>query len=369
MAATTFDGEAMAMILGMLPKGAEKITALKEYIKEADEAGEAYYRLIWRYDYAYQEYFYGDPVKAMPIASEFTEIYEANPHALDDVRDNGGAESYLMITQMGLDNVVALPQIPMEEWEKMMDQFHGLVKRFHLGHKVYWWQMARFWQYIDKEKAYQYFQKFWKTGRDGLSDCRACERCYAVHMSLLAGDRKAADEFAKPLKAGRTNFCNDAPKLYRYYYLEDALDRGELKEAVPYANQLSVKLEPRIHDLSFLAAVVRCFAYTDLDKAIKKLESGMKLALGLWDQIKVYDYYKGAYVCFHELAKVKDTVALDLPEEFPRYEKDGVYSCQELERWFYEQAGVIGDRFDNRNGSRYFQENLARAVLSFNSEN
>ena len=188
-------------------------------------------------------------------------------------------------------------------------------------------------------------------------------------MSLLAGDRKAADEFAKPLKAGRTNFCNDAPKLYRYYYLEDALDRGELKEAVPYANQLSVKLEPRIHDLSFLAAVVRCFAYTDLDKAIKKLESGMKLALGLWDQIKVYDYYKGAYVCFHELAKVKDTVALDLPEEFPRYEKDGVYSCQELERWFYEQAGVIGDRFDNRNGSRYFQENLARAVLSFNSEN
>ncbi|MDE7416496.1 MAG: hypothetical protein K2N44_09375 [Lachnospiraceae bacterium] len=364
MSARTFDGEAMSILLNMLPKGAEKISAVKEYIKEADEAKETYYQLTWRYEHAYLEYFYGDPVKTMPIASEFTQIYEANPHALDSVPDNGGAESYVMITQMGLDNVVALPQVSMEEWENMMEQFHVLVKRFNLGHKVYWWQLARFWQYIDKEKAYQYFQRFWKTGRDGLSDCRACERCYAVHMSLLAGDRKAADEYAKPLKAGRTNFCNDAPKLYRYYYLEDALDRGDLKEAVTYAGQLSVKLEHRPHDLSFIGAVVRCFAYTDMDKAVKKFEYGMDLALGLWDQIKVYDYFKGAYVCFHELAKDKDTVILDLPAEFPLYRKDGVYHCNELRQWFYEQAEKIGDKFDKRNGSHYFKENLAKALLN-----
>ena len=182
-------------------------------------------------------------------------------------------------------------------------------------------------------------------------------------MSLLAGDRKAADEYAKPLKAGRTNFCNDAPKLYRYYYLEDALDRKDLKEATLYANQLSVKLEHRIHDLSFLGAVVRCFAYTDLDKSVKKFESGIKLVLGLWDQIKVYDFYKGAYVCFHKLAEVQDTVALRLPEEFPLYAKDGVYNCKELGQWFYEQAGIIGSQFDKRNGSHYFKRNLAKALL------
>ncbi len=363
MAERTFDGEAMSIILNLLPKGAEKITALKEYIKEADEAKETYYQLTWRFEYAYQEYFYGDPVGAMPIASEFAEIYEANPHALDNVPNNGGPESYLMITQMGLDNVVALPQISMEEWENMMDKFHTLVKRFNVGHKVYWWQLARFWQYVDKEKAHEYFQTFWKTGRDGLSDCRACERCNAVHMSLLANDRKAADEYAKPLKAGRTHFCNDAPKLYRYYYLEDALDRGDLKEATLYANQLSGKIEHRIHDLSFLGAVVRCFAYTDTEKSVKKFESGIKLTIGLWDQIKVYNYYKGAYVCFHKLAEAQDTVPLKLPEEFPLYSKAGIYHCKELSQWFYEQAGIIGDKFDKRNGSQYFKNNLAKALL------
>lgn len=185
MAARYFDGEAMSIIINLLQDGEEKAAALKDYIKEADEAGEAYYQLVWRYDYAYQAYFHGDPVSAMPIAAEFAEIYEKNPHALDSVPDNGGAESYLMITQMGLDNIVALPQIPMEQWEEMMDNFHALVKRFNIGHRVYWWQLARFWQYIDKEKAFQYFQRFWKTGRDGLSDCRACERSYAVHLSLI----------------------------------------------------------------------------------------------------------------------------------------------------------------------------------------
>ncbi len=359
----SFDGEAMSIILDMLENGQEKAEAIKEYIKEADEAKETYYQLIWRYDYAYQQYFYGDPVSAMPIAAEFAKIYEENPHALDSVPDNGGAEAYLMVTQMGLDNVVALPQVPIEQWEEMMEKFHALVKRFNTGHRVYWWQLARFWQYTDKEKAYKYFERFWKTGRDGLSDCRACERCYAVHMSLLIGNRKAADEYAKPLKAGRTNFCEDAPKLYRYYYLEDALDRGDLKEASIYANQLSVKIEHRIHDLSFLGAVVRCFAYTNIDKAVEKFLSGIGMALGLWDQIKVYDYYKGSYVCFHELAKIKDTIRLNMPDKFPLYTKDQVYNCSMLSEWFYEQADVIGSKFDKRNGSSYFKENLEAALL------
>ena len=84
--------------------------------------------------------------------------------------------------------------------------------------------MARFWQYIDREQAYQYFQKFWKTGRDGLSDCRACERSYAVRMELLMGNRAAADAYAKPMDQGRIWFCKDTPQLYWLAYLEYALD-------------------------------------------------------------------------------------------------------------------------------------------------
>lgn len=118
--------------------------ALEGYIKEADESENYYYSLLWRYEYAYQATFYSDPPKAMPVAAEFASIYEAHPSALGSVRDNGGAESYLMITQMGIDPVVSLPQIPMEQWEDMMDKFHALVKRFNIttGHTGGRWRSS-----------------------------------------------------------------------------------------------------------------------------------------------------------------------------------------------------------------------------------
>ena len=129
--------------------------------------------------------------------------------------------------------------------------------------------MARFWRYVDRKKAYEYFQRFWKTGRDGLSDCRTCERSYAVQMELLMGNRAAADEYAKPMEQGRMRFCPDTPHLYWLAYLEDALDRGDLKEAEKRANALYRKGNRDKSDLSYIGAILRCWAYTDPERALE----------------------------------------------------------------------------------------------------
>lgn len=50
------------------------------------------------------------------------------------------------------------------------------------------------------------------------------------------GNRAAADEYAKPMEQGRMRFCPDTPHLYWLAYLEDALDRGDLREAEKLAN-------------------------------------------------------------------------------------------------------------------------------------
>lgn len=354
-----FNGEALKDAMEQLPKGAPKMAALLDAIQQADQAKDAYWQLIFRYDYACEATFRDDPPKAIPAAAQFAPIFEENPDALPE---DGGSECYLMITQMGIDPIVFLPQIPREQWEALMEQFYTLVKRYHVGLRTYWWQMARFWQYIDKAKAYEYFQRFWKTGRDGLSDCIACERSYAMRMSLLVGDRRGADEFAKPMEAGRVWFCSDTPQLYWLAYLEDALDRGDLKEAEPLANKLYRKGDRDKSDLSYLGAVLRCWAYTDLDRAVALAAKRLDWTMGMWDQKKVYDFYKGAWVCFRELSKKMETVKLELPEKFPLYRMDGTYSVQELALWFHSQAADIGERFDRRNGSQYFAEDLAKAA-------
>lgn len=246
-----------------------------------------------------------------------------------------------MIVQMGIDPVAYMPQIPMEQWEKMMDQFYILVKRYNTGLRTYWWQMARFWRFVDKEKSFNYFQNFWKTGRDGLSDCRACERSYAVLMSLMIGDRKAADTYAKPIKAGRLPFCEDAPKLYLHAYLENALDRGDLKEASHFANKLNWKIEKTIQDLSYFGSVIRCFAYTNTKKALERFTSGIKNIHGLWDQkksmifIRVHGYY------FMNLQKKIKQLHLCFPKHFRYIEKMVFITVTALQSGFTAKHRIL----------------------------
>lgn len=176
--------------------------------------------------------------------------------------------------------------------------------------------MARFWRYVDRKKAYEYFQKFWKTGRDGLSDCRTCERSYAVQMELLMGNRATADEYAKPMEQGRMRFCPDTPHLYWLAYLEDALDRGDLREAEKRANSLYRKGNRDKRDLSYIGAILRCWAYTDPERALELFAKRLEWSFGLWDQKKAYDFDKGACVCFWQLSKHQQAVHLDRPVRF-----------------------------------------------------
>jgi len=352
-----FDGRQLNAAIQRLPGGAPRIAALTDAIRRADEAQDHRWRMLFRYDYACEVTFRDDPPKAMPVAAEFQAIFEEHP----DVLGPDGKEMYLMIMQMGIDPIVGLPQIPREQWEKLMDQFLGLVKRFHLGLRTYWWQMCQFTIYVNTKKAYEYFQKFWKTGRDALSDCRACERSHAVRLSLLAGDREGAEEYAKPLKEGRISFCADTPQKMWLAYLEDHYRHGDYKAAAPVAEALSRKGNRDRSNLDYVGAVLQCWAYTDNDRAVSLAESRLVWSLGMWDQMLLYDYDKGAWLTFRELAKRMETVHLELPREFALWREDGAYNAQELADWFYRQCVEIAARFDARNGSSWYANDLKTA--------
>lgn len=353
----TFNGEALQTQIDRI-KGPHKIKAIANAIEQADAAEDHYWRLLFRYMYASEATFHDDPPKAMPVAAEFANIFEEHP----DVLGEPGKEAYLMIMQMAIDPIVSLPQIPLEQWEQMMEQFWLLIKRFHLGHRVFWWQKCRFTIYLDKQKAFEYYQKFWRTGRDALSDCRACERCYGVRMHLLMGDKEGAEEQAKPIKSKHLRFCGDTPHLMLLAYIEDSMDHGDLKTALPYARELKRIGHRDKGDLSYMGAVLRCFAYDDKTTAIELIEEGLPWTVSMWDQKKIYDFYKGTWTVFHQIRKERETLQIHLPDKLPIYREDQTYSLEELENWFYEQLQELAKRFDKRNGTDSFQENLQMAI-------
>lgn len=354
---SAFDGAALEEACLELAGGAPRMSAFLDAIHQADQEKDVIWQLLFRYDYAFEATFHDDPPKAMPIAAEFSSIYEQHLECLGEE----GPEMYLMITQMAIEPVIGLPQISKKQWEDLMEHFYQLVKRYHVGLRTYWWQMANFYRFIDPEKAYSYFEKFWKTGRDGLSDCRACERSNAVRLCLLVGNRTAADEYAKPLVQQRIRFCADTPQLMWLAYLEDALDHGNLEEAGPRARSLYRKGNRDRSDLSYLGAVLRCFAFTEPDRALEVLEQYLPWTVYMWDQKKVYDFYKGAWICCERQKKLTSWLSLTLPDTIPVSKETDGYDPFVLAQWFYTQAKEIASRFDQRNTSDFFQRDLETA--------
>ena len=82
----------------------------------------------------------------------------------------------------------------------------------------------------------------------------------------------------------------------------------------------------------------------------------------MWDQKKVYDFDKGACVLFRRLSGTRQTVELELPQAFPLWREDGTYAAKELAGWFQTQAETIGHRFDQRNNSHHFEDDLAASL-------
>lgn len=339
-------------------KGAERMEVLLAAIRQADEAEDHFSRMLFRYDYASTATFHDDPPKAMPAAVEFSRIFEEHP----DVLGPNGHEMYLMIMQLAIDPVLSLPQIPLSQWEAMMEEFRLLVKRYNLGHRVYWWQMCQFTLYLDKQKAFEYFRKFWKTGRDALSDCRACERCHAIHMYLAMGDEENAAVHARPIKQRHIRFCSNTPHLMLLAYIEYYMDKGDLASALPYAKELKRIGHRDRGDLSYIGAVLRCFAYSDLEQSVKLMTEAFPWIAGMWNQKTVYDFYKGAWAVFHRLAGQKDSIEMELPQQLSCYQSSHIYSTKEMEQWIYGQAKKIAEQFDKRNGTDSFCKNLEMAV-------
>ncbi len=353
-----FNGRALHGVIERLPDGAAKMAALLDAIHQADEAGDYRWRLGFRWDYTYEATFHDDPPKAMPMAAEFSAIYDENPGAAQ--RLGYGPAAYLNMMEMGMEPAVRLPQIPMEQYEALLAKFRDLTRRFGIGEQVYWWQMFFRWEFADLNEARKCLEKAWRAPKDQLSDCVACEHTRTAKMYLRLGDRETADRYAKPVWEHKIKPCASSFQELWQAYLHDALDRGDWAAARPLAETLQKNGCRDRGDLSYAASALYAWALMDTERALALFSRRLEWTFGMWDQMWLYEFYKAAWICFRE-SKEK-TLALRLPEQFAQYRADGVYSAPELALWFYQQAQDIGARFDRRNRSDYFAKDLAKRV-------
>lgn len=355
-----FDGDQLALAITRLPRGKARIEAYQEAVRLADAAQDAYWQLGFRFEYASELYFQDDPPKCIPVAAEFGPIFENAP---TEIRTNDATvQAYLMITQMGVDVMQDLPQIPMPQYEEALEHYHKLTKRFGMGWRTYLWQMYNRWEYADSNRALEYMERVWQTPiDDSYGDCMACEYSKSVVSYVRLGRLEDARRYATPLETFRIHPCESSFQRMWAAYLNAALDNGDLETAAPLAEKLYKKGNRNRTDLCFLGPVLRCWGMTNSDRAVSLFSRRLEWALGMWDQKLVYDFLKGAWVCFRTLAQKRERVKMSLPNQFPLWREDGRYSTGELSDWAYRQASEIARKFDRRNNSHWMTEDLGRA--------
>jgi len=348
-------------LIDKLPKGKARIDAYAEAIRLADKLQNTDRQLEFRFGYASEMYFQDDPPKCIGVAAEFGSIFEAAP--LEIRKDKAWIDAYLMITQLGVDVMKNLPQIPMPQYEAALEQYNQLTKRYGIGRRTYFWQMYERWEYADPERALEYIELAMQTPPDDhFGNCNACEHSWAAELYIRLGRLEEAQRYVQPLETYRFSPCENSFQNIWAAYLESALDRGDLEAAVPLAQKLYKKGNRNRTDLRFLGPVLRCWGMTNVDRGLSLFAKRLERSIGMWDQKKVYDFDKGACVLFRRLAGVRQTVKLELPQAFPLWREDGRYSVEELADWFQTQAESIGRRFDRRNSSHYFEQDLEAAL-------
>lgn len=355
-----FDGDQLTLEIKRLSRGKERIEAYQEAIRLADAAQDDYWKLGFRWKYIAEVYLQDDPPKCIPMVAEFDSAYEDAP--IEIQRNDAIVQAYLMATQMGVDVMQSLPQIPMSQYEEALEHYHRLTKRFGMGWRTYLWQMYNRWEYADPNRALEYMERVWQTPRDdSYGDCMACEYSRAVVLYVRLGRLEDARRYAKPLETYRIHPCESSFQKMWAAYLEAALNSGDLEAAAPLAEKLYKKGNRNRTDLCFLGPVLRCWGMTNSDRAVSLFSRRLEWALGMWDQKLVYDFLKGAWVCFRTLAQKREQVKMKLPNQFPLWREDGRYSTVELSDWAYRQVSEIARKFDRRNNSSWLTEDLSKA--------
>lgn len=348
---TKFDTkEAFWNIHNNTKPGPERTRAYIKTIKEADESGDPYAMMHMRADMAVFVPFYDDAVKILPYCAEFMQIAEEHPEAAT-------ADDVFTVTREASSLAIILPQIELPLCEKMFAKMEevaghikrGAIRRLHMT-------ATEFYTYIDADKAKKHYDIFNNEKMGMYSACNACEQHLKVWYMLKKGDVKLASEMAGRIFRGGL-VCHDIPWQTYAVFLEHYVDTGCVNEHVPMLNKLVKGGLRDVSDLANAGTVLRCLAAVNPEKGLSFLQNYWKWTVNMWNEQSLYFFYKGAWCCLREINANGGKTTLCPPQGL----NIDSNTTEFFEEWFYKKAVESAGKFNKRNSTRFYMEDLKRA--------
>ena len=336
-----------------LEDGDEKIAAMEEVVRLADETRDLGLQYFARDQYVGVTFWGGSPEKTLVAYSWLLAQFDRNPDRFDQ---HGLLWTYKWIVS----TICHFPQISKAQIYEMLDDMARRYERAGRGLRVvhqHRYRIEKFWG--AREEALKFYRLAESLPSDDLSNCPACEIDERVTFQLFAGDGARALRIARPLLEGEKR-CRAVPHRTLANLLVPLLRLGRRREAWQFHLRGYRLIEGQqglvnyaSDHLLYLALVARP------ERGREVLEKHLRWAQSGKDLYKRYEFYRAAWLFFALTAEHDGPrMRLSLPPTFALHAESGLYDVRRLAEWFEREARAIAEKFDGRNGTDHFAREL-----------
>jgi hypothetical protein len=358
-----FSADVHIRTIGEAEHGTERLNAIAEAIREADEAGAHNWRFHFRFENIRESVFHDDAFKAILCFPELLKIYDDHPELEDEYADD-----MLLAFKWILENMLDFHQVSRDQIERNFAEYKRRCEYYGVSPRVYHMKYCRYLLAVDQEKARQEFEAFQAQKRDGYSDCQACETNFAMRVALEFGEEEKALELAKPILKGELR-CGEIPHYTYCHLTEHYLYSGNIDEASYYGELCERYTQGDPEYLDATGVLLALYGATDPSHGWNLFKQCLPTFAECKNPEMRLRFADGAFRLLQTLCELNEQEGDDGMSQAPvlrvlplKVTRNGV-KLAEVRDYFYQISREIARQLDRRNGSAYFNDKLSRTVV------
>jgi hypothetical protein len=205
------------------------------------------------------------------------------------------------------------------------------------------------------------------TAEEELRRFPAFERGSVRHRFeclMFLGREEEALTLAEPYLHNNPRGIQSDVEWIRCYALLPLLKQGRVQEVAHWQDHCARHIKPEMCYYWSYGEVIKSLALTGkIAQAVRVYERCQRAIKEFTDPLTRLHFALDAIVLFDRLANLQqNTVALRLPPNVPIVKTSQGYLVAEVRNWLHQEAKSLAARFDQRNGTDYFTDQLRQRV-------
>ncbi len=337
-----------------LEYGAEKMELVEEAVRRADELRDLDWSFRTRMELVQTATFSGYPERLMVAFGWVLGTFQRDPE-----RFREHVHSLLWQFKYVLHAAFEFPQIERKRVDELFGQMAAMLAENGYNrrplHYLRWLTAMNMGRRADVER---FMEKWQAEPRDGMADCRACERDSQVGYHGYCENWEKTCEAAAPILDGWQS-CAEVPHRTYGKVLRALLALGNPEKAEEYHREGVRRIS---RNPKFISSATRHIGYLlhlkETQRAAELVEEFLPYALATANLDARYRMFLVTERWLEQTAEAGEAVSIRLPGPLAEFRE-----AEACAAWIRPRREELASQFDTRNGTEYYARGVPAELL------